>query len=82
MIRIAFNIESVSFFGKFLHCDDPKKIEFFFQKLPYFEGKGVTFPPYLDNEFLLVARTRQDSLRKSTLLFDPFFLYMKASPPT
>jgi hypothetical protein len=27
MIRIAFNIESVSFFGKFLLCDDKKKLK-------------------------------------------------------
>jgi hypothetical protein len=44
------------------------------QKLPYFEGKRVTLPPYLDNEFLWVTRTRQDSFSKSTLLFDSFFL--------
>jgi hypothetical protein len=40
------------------------------QKLPYFEGKRVTLPPYLDNKFLLVAITRQDSFSKSSLLFD------------
>jgi hypothetical protein len=50
------------------------------QKLPYFEGKRVTLSRYLDNDFLLVAKTRQDSLRKSTSLFDSFFLCMMASP--
>jgi len=82
MIHIAFNVDIVSFFGEFSHCGDQKKNWKTMQKLPYFEGKRVTLPPYLDNKFLLVARTRQDSFSKSTLLFDSFFLYSKASPPT
>ncbi len=71
------------FFGKFWGCGDPKKNwKKKCKSCHILREKRVTLSPYLDNEFLLVAKTRQDSLTKSTLLFDSFFLCMTASPPT
>jgi hypothetical protein len=59
--------------GGFWHCGDQNKkagtvkgifLKKELQKSPYFEEKQSQKSPYLDYEFLLVAITRQESLKK------------------
>jgi hypothetical protein len=64
-------------------------LEFCFCKSHHILRERSHMLPYLDNEFLLVAKTRQHSLKNFTLLsdwplakFGSFLLWMIASPPT
>jgi hypothetical protein len=50
----------------------------FVQKSPYFEEKKSQKSPYLDKEFLKVAKKKKNILAK----FGSFLLWMIASSPT